>query len=820
MNLTTIKSRKVISVLLSVLMVLSLFPFAALLSYASGPNDWKIDVGGKWKFEVIAAGTPDEEVVLKDYLGDETELTIPETVKAKDTGDLNVTVVGADSAFGLENVKKLTIPAGIKRIGKYAFSDFKSLTTVEFLKRGDGTNDLTEIGDYAFQGDSKLSEISLPEGISKINNNTFEGCSSLKTMQLPTSVSSIGEHAFENCTALSSIKLSDYTTDIAKFAFKGSGLKTIKLSSESTIINEGVFMNCTSLESISIPSKVKTIDKNAFNGCSSLKSLNSLVVGAGGSNSANLPDYVAISDTEVSGKVTIPTTATVIGGEELMSINRGAFKGCSSLGPVVIVPKQVTNFGGSAFENCSSLKKIVILSDSNALNKSAIISAGESLIGSIAGNKSIGDTSFSLYGVKAFSGVADGFTIYGYEDTDAKFEAVRRGVPFVALDLKGISVNRKSVQDAYTVGQPFDPSGLTIDAEFYPNSPHAAAGKKNITQQTNPRALKNPDFDGFTVSNVDTSTKGIKRAMVSYEGKSTQTKIKITDPFITGITISKMPKTMYFVNDKFTTGGLELTAKYSDGSTKKITTGFTATTPDTSKVGKKTVTITYMGKTTTYEIQVDVKKLKGIKIDTAASKTSYKLGEKFDSSKIKVYAVYNNGVEELITNFTTATPDMNRDGKQVVRVSYGGMNTAFNIYVAKEMTMYRLYNPINHEHFYTNSAYERDTLKKSGWVYEGVAWIAPSISSTPVYRLYNPISRDHHYTTGVNERDTLVKKHGYVYEGIGWYSDDSKGVALYRQFCPYITTGRHNYTTSAYEKKVLTTQRGWKDEGIGWYGIR
>lgn len=817
MNFTTVKSRKLISILLSVLMVLSLFPFTALMSYASDPNDWKTDVGGKWKFEVIGEGSVDQAVVLRDYDGDEKELTIPATVQAKDEAAFDVTEIGHDASFGLANVTKLTIPATIKKIDKYAFSDMKALTAVVFEKNPDGNSALTEIGEYAFQGDVKLAEISIPDGVSKINNNTFEGCSVLKTVNLPDTVSNIGEYAFADCTALKELRLPVYLMEIGKFAFKGSALKSIDLPEELEILNEGVFMGCTSLESAVIHSKVKVIDKDAFNGCSSLKKLTPLVK-EDGSYEVAIPDYVAVADNDVKGKATISSDASVIGGEALIAINKGAFNGCSALGPTLIFPENMLTLGGSAFENCSSLKKLVVLTKNTSQQKNVFMAVGEGFVGAVLNGGEITNVPLASYGLKSFTGVADGFTIYGFEDTDPKFYAVKNGIPFVALDLKEISVNRKSVQDAYTVGQPFDPSGLTIDAVYYSGSPAASAGKKNITQPVNTRAVKNPDFDGFTVSDVDTSTKGVKRVMVSYEGKSTQTKIQITDPFITGIEVSKLPKTKYFVNDKFTTGGMELTAKYSDGSTKKITTGFTATTPNTSKVGKKTVTVTYMGKTATYEIQVDVKKLASVKVDASASKTTYKPGEKFDASKLKVYAVYNNGVEELIKNFKAGTPDMKKEGKQAVRISFGGKNTAVNIYVAKEVAMHRMYNPNSGEHFYTADNAEKDNLIKAGWNYEGIGWYAPSVSATPVYRVYNPNAGDHHYTTSLKEKNHLVKL-GWRYEGIGWYSSDTYGVAIHRQYNPNAVAGAHNFTKNVQEKNHLVSL-GWKDEGIGWYGVR
>ena len=142
-------------------------------------------------------------------------------------------------------------------------------------------------------------------------------------------------------------------------------------------------------------------------------------------------------------------------------------------------------------------------------------------------------------------------------------------------------------------------------------------------------------------------------------------------------------------------------------------------------------------------------------------------------------------------------------------------------------TMYRLYNPNSGEHFYTASAVERDATIAAGWNDEGIGWIAPSTSATPVYRLYS--GTDHHYTMSTVERDDLVSKgwmlEGENAEGIAWYSDDAKTVPLYRQFNPNVdpsaptgNSGSHNYTTSLDEHNSLVSI-GWHDENIGWYAV-
>ena len=136
--------------------------------------------------------------------------------------------------------------------------------------------------------------------------------------------------------------------------------------------------------------------------------------------------------------------------------------------------------------------------------------------------------------------------------------------------------------------------------------------------------------------------------------------------------------------------------------------------------------------------------------------------------------------------------------------------------------MYRLYNPNSGEHFYTADADERDNVNAAGWNYEGIGWVAPVESSTPVYRAYS--GTDHHYTTDWSEIETIVAA-GWTYEGIGWYSDDALRVPLYRQFNPNVeptaptnNSGSHNYTVNIDENNLLVSV-GWLAEGIGWYAV-
>lgn len=178
-----------------------------------------------------------------------------------------------------------------------------------------------------------------------------------------------------------------------------------------------------------------------------------------------------------------------------------------------------------------------------------------------------------------------------------------------------------------------------------------------------------------------------------------------------------------------------------------------------------------------------------------------------------------NALKQTATTITgNAHPQSGSKGalnaRAAVELALSGRGIS-NTPTQRSAVMHRLYNPNSGEHFYTASTYERDSVVRAGWSYEGTAWNAPLVGD-PVYRMYNPNSGDHHYTPSAGERDMLVRV-GWRYEGIGWYTSVAQSQPLYRLYNPNASTGTHHYTRSYYEATHLTFV-GWRYEGIGWFG--
>lgn len=132
-------------------------------------------------------------------------------------------------------------------------------------------------------------------------------------------------------------------------------------------------------------------------------------------------------------------------------------------------------------------------------------------------------------------------------------------------------------------------------------------------------------------------------------------------------------KTTYYVGDALDTTGLTIKATYSDGTSKTVTSGFTASA-DLSKAGTQTVTVSYkdgsVTKTTTYTITVKAIELSKISIATKPDKTTYEVGEVLNTKGLTITAVYSDGTSKTLTTGFTVSADLTEAGEQTVTVSY------------------------------------------------------------------------------------------------------------------------------------------------------
>ena len=251
---------------------------------------------------------------------------------------------------------------------------------------------VTAIGDRAFENQSGLTEIHIPNSVKSIGTRAFYGCTGLTEMAIPRSVTSIGTQIFYKASNIHTVYYNaQYWPDendnqflnnssIKKVVFGGyriggnysvvsrslgltRNVEVIELLDSVTIIGWCAFIDCTNLTSITIPYSVREIYDRVFSGCLSLKNVY---------YNGTISDWCRITmDSNNWSPCTNPCingASLFIDGElltdaiipdDITSIGWSAFAGCTSLTSITI-PDSVASIGEYAFYGCTSLTSITI----------------------------------------------------------------------------------------------------------------------------------------------------------------------------------------------------------------------------------------------------------------------------------------------------------------------------------------------------------------------------------------------------------------------------------------------------------------------------
>ena len=201
---------------------------------------------------------------------------------------------------------------------------------------------ITSIGEYAFYNCYKATSVTIPETVTKIGKEAFYSCYEAD-LTIPSKVTSIGDNAFSSCRKLKNLTLPGTLTSLGSFAFTWcSGLESIVIPDSVTSIGQDVLEYCTSLKSVTLPSGMTYIPHGTFYGCSSLTDV---TIPAG---------VIGISDSSFYGcsalnGITLPSGVKSIGGS--------AFRNCTSLTSINI-PAGVNYISNYAFKGCTNLETI------------------------------------------------------------------------------------------------------------------------------------------------------------------------------------------------------------------------------------------------------------------------------------------------------------------------------------------------------------------------------------------------------------------------------------------------------------------------------
>ena len=155
-------------------------------------------------------------------------------------------------------------------------------------------------------------------------------------------------------------------------------------------------------------------------------------------------------------------------------------------------------------------------------------------------------------------------------------------------------------------------------------------------------------------------------------------------------------ETVYSQGDTLDLTGMKLKLTYSDQSTKEIAVVSSMVSADMSKVGPQVVTVTYEGKTATFNITVNPKIDEVVlsKIEVKGNyKTEYVEGDLLDLTGMKLKLTYSDQTSEEIdvTSQMLSAYDLSTEGVKTITVTYEGKTTTFNVIVeAKPVEIVRL----------------------------------------------------------------------------------------------------------------------------------
>ena len=323
--------------------------------YTEEGGSWLIDTEDGFRFFYDG-----ETGYLVAYLGDETELTLPDSFTAYDGTEVTsyqiydyafsntdrmmqelIELIGGNASMSHpSSLTSVTIGNSVTSIGIYAFGYCDSLTSVTI------GNGVTSIGELAFGYCTSLERLTVAPGnpvyrsagnciVETETGTLIQGCNN-SVIPSDGSVKSIGDYAFAYCTSLASVTIPDSVTSIGDYAFQ----------------------SCGSLTSVTIGDSVTSIGEYAFRGCYSLEAVHITDIGKWaaiefGDSDAN-PLYYA-GNLYLNGEL----VTDLVLPDSVTSIGNYAFRGCTSL-TSVIIPDSVTSIGQSAFANCYSLTFVTI----------------------------------------------------------------------------------------------------------------------------------------------------------------------------------------------------------------------------------------------------------------------------------------------------------------------------------------------------------------------------------------------------------------------------------------------------------------------------
>ena len=261
--------------------------------------------------------------------------------------------VGERAFYGCYKLSEVIVPGYVESIGEYAFYGCGA-AKILFTSGAMGNMELV-VGDYAFAEMTNLKEITFEDGsaVTTLGKGAFANATGLRTFKVPATMKYIGDKAFDNATALKTITFAENGAELTfgNYVFNDcTALYEVYLPSTIVKLNLGVFDGCVNI------SKVEVDENNA-----NYKDIDGVVLSKDGKELLFFPKgRMPENNSDGVKEYVLP--------EGVETISDGAFKGTMYVEKMVI-PNTVTYLGRGAFANCLELATLefVVGNDTMAL---------------------------------------------------------------------------------------------------------------------------------------------------------------------------------------------------------------------------------------------------------------------------------------------------------------------------------------------------------------------------------------------------------------------------------------------------------------------
>jgi hypothetical protein len=549
----------------------------------------------------------------------------------------SVLEIGSSSFSNLSSLKKVIFHEGLETISPVAFNECPLITelslpstlknmqynfqgsSLESLEMGgEGTNFSSSgserisnisaknmtirggtIDDGAFYNNSTIENLTLSGSVKWNGVRQFNSCSKLSSVSLENGITRIPAYCFSSCSKITEIAVPASVTSIEESAFSDTSLKNLEIANGVKFIWKLAFSN-TQLANVLIPASVIKIDKNAFSTKVTtniaLNKKTNEISGSPWGATGTITWLVRVEKLEITH---MPTKVKYLIGEAFDStglvVTAYYNNNTSELVPIGSIdssfPNILTKRGNNTItfefdEQSASFDVLAIDIDGieiETLPRKLKYYSGDSfdstglsiLVKYTDGTSEIKTTGYEVSGFDSSSAGEKTVTVT-YKAPTVLASTRTTSFTVTVVGVSEIEVNTLPEKTEFLSGESFDSTGLSILVKYTDGT--------SETKTT-----------GFEVSGFDSSSVGEKTITVTY--KTHTTTFKVTVYGLSGIRITSFPSKIYYkIGETFDPSGLTVASVRQDGTEEEIT-GYDISGFDSSTAGSKTITVSYNVKT-------------------------------------------------------------------------------------------------------------------------------------------------------------------------------------------------------------------------------